>query len=325
MTQQQQQNRPEDFLGPSEDLLAYMTQQQQQSPPEDLATAKTQEQQTPQEDFLAFMSQQQQPGSGGLLAIPGLGGEDEEEEEEVALPPSPPWWRRRGAIIAFILLVLLILGIIFLPGILFPKRMVTFTTQPVTTGNLAQTITATGPLQGATYNINFKGTGTISQIDVVVGQHVNKGQIVAKLDPVSLQDAVNQAQSAYNAALATLQSDLANSGATQGQGGANISAAETTLSNARTNLTKVKRRDRPVFLPRRPPSTNAEANLAATEAAGPGERCCCADHPYECRGEPGCRRSSKHRRASTRLRPRRHDSTRCSCPANTAIATAETD
>jgi len=194
MTQKQQENRPEDLMGPSEDLLAYMTQQQQQSPPEDLATAKTQEQQTPQEDFLTFMSQQQQPGTGGLLALPGLGEEEEEEEEEAVLPPSPPWWRRRGAIIAAILLVLLILGIIFLPGILFPKRQVTFQTQSVTTGNLALTITATGPLQGATYNINFKGTGTISQIDVVVGQHVNKGQIVAKLDPTSLQDAVKQAQ-----------------------------------------------------------------------------------------------------------------------------------
>src|SRR6266849_4008265 len=119
MTQQQQQNRPEDFLGPSEDLLTYM-------------------------------SQQQQPGSGGLLALPGLGEEEEGEDgTAAALPPGPPWWRRRGAIIALILLVLLILGIIFLPGILFPKRQVQFITQPVTTGNLAQTITATGPLQGA--------------------------------------------------------------------------------------------------------------------------------------------------------------------------------
>ncbi len=269
---QRQKSLPGDLLAfmtqlrqrrPSEDLLADTTQQQQQSPPEDLLG--------PSEDLLAYMSQQQQSGGGpgDLLALPGLGEEEEEDGDQVAaMPPRPPWWRRRGVIIAAFLLVLLILGIIFLPGLLFPKRQVQFTRQQVTPGNLAQTISATGPLQGATYNINFKGMGTIAEIDVKVGQHVTKGQVVSKLDPVSLQDAFNQAQAAYNAALATLQSDLANSGATQGQGGANISAAETTLSNARLNLNRVQAQGRATVAAAQATLTNTEAQLAATEAQG---------------------------------------------------------
>src|SRR6266699_3807701 len=149
------------------------------------------EQKRPPDDFLDILAQQSTQGSPeGLLGLSGL-GEDEEEEDGggAALPPRTPWWRRRGAIIALILLALIILGIIFLPSILFPKRQLQFQTAPVTTDNISETITATGPLQGGTYNINFMGTGTISQIYVTVGEHVTQGQLVAKLNPVSLQDA----------------------------------------------------------------------------------------------------------------------------------------
>src|SRR5712692_5653356 len=220
MTQQRQKSSPGDLLAfmtqlrqrrPSEDLLADTTQQQQQSPPEDLQEDTTQQHQQsspedllgPSEDLLAYMSQQQQSGGGpgDLLALPGLGDEEEEDGDQVtAMPPRPPWWRRRGVIIALIALAIITVVIIYLFITLGRRQPPQFNFYQVTPGNLAQTISATGPLQGATYNINFKGTGTIAEIDVKVGQRVTSGQVVAKLDPVSLRDAFNQAQAAYNAA-----------------------------------------------------------------------------------------------------------------------------
>jgi len=203
------------------------------------------EQKMPPEDFLDILAQQSQQGPlGGLLTLPGLEDEDTIDEVDTikvaALPPRTPWWRRRGTIFAPISLVIAILLIIFLPGILSAMVLLQFQTVPVTEGNLSRTVTATGPLQGVTYDINFTGSGKIAEIDVVVGQHVTQGQLLAKLDLTSLQDAVNEAQAAYQIALTALKGDIANSRATSGQGGANIAAAQTFLDNAEAHLAAVE-------------------------------------------------------------------------------------
>ena len=71
---------------------------------------------------------------------------------------------------------------------------------PVTQGDLALTVDATGPLQSpATYNLVAATNGIIDKIDVTVGQKVVKGQVLAELDKTALQDAVNQEQAAVNA------------------------------------------------------------------------------------------------------------------------------
>ncbi|HEX6799530.1 MAG TPA: HlyD family efflux transporter periplasmic adaptor subunit, partial [Ktedonobacterales bacterium] len=92
---------------------------------------------------------------------------------------------------------------------------VTYSTASVRSGNLITTVSATGPLQSGLYDVNFSGSGIISEIDVSVGQHVKAGQVLAKLDPTSLQDAVNSAQTAlnnaytnYNNAVATTNAQL---------------------------------------------------------------------------------------------------------------------
>src|SRR6266700_1589405 len=93
------------------------------------------------------------------------------------LAASPPWWRnRRVIIIIAIVLLLIIAGTILIPTLLNRGPKVTFNTQPVATGNLAITVSATGPLQSAIYNLVFAGTGgTVSAINVKVGQSVVKG------------------------------------------------------------------------------------------------------------------------------------------------------
>src|SRR6266702_4764292 len=183
------------------------------------------------------MSQQTPNVPGPVLALPGLA--DSEDDASLG-SPSPPWWRRRGVIIGIVILLLVILLGGLLLTFLNRKPRVAYQFQQATQGNLAVTISATGPLQGGVYNINFSGSGTISQIDVKVGQSVVKGQILAKLDKTSLQDAVDQAQAMVNTDLAAVTNSNNGSSATQGQSSASIVAAETALSNAKANLTNVK-------------------------------------------------------------------------------------
>ncbi|TMD99941.1 MAG: biotin/lipoyl-binding protein, partial [Chloroflexi bacterium] len=121
------------------------------------------------------------------------------EDQVAPLPPRPPWWRRRRGIITIILIALLILaGFLAFFLYLGRQRPITYQFQQAIQGNFSLTVSATGPLQSAIYNLVFTGTGTgtitISEIDVSVGQTVTKGQVLAKLNKTSLQDAVNSAQ-----------------------------------------------------------------------------------------------------------------------------------
>jgi len=113
--------------------------------------------------------------------------------DEPAAPPKP-WYRRTGvlATIVAVLLVGLIAGT--LAFIRNQPQTITYTYGTVRSGNLAITVSATGPLQAAAYGASFGVSGRLAEIDVKVGQQVQAGQQLAKLDATALQDALNQAQ-----------------------------------------------------------------------------------------------------------------------------------
>src|SRR6266516_1027173 len=155
------------------------------------------------------------------------------------LASAVPWWRRRGVIIGGIVaLVLIIVGAVLIP-ILSRKPPITYTTQPVTTGNLSLSVSETGPLQGAIYNLIFIGTGgRIAGINVKVGQRVTQGQVLAVLDKTSLQDAYNQQKRVVQNAQdqQTLTNDQTALADTQAASQASVDAAQTTLNNDETAL-----------------------------------------------------------------------------------------
>src|SRR6266702_1652268 len=141
------------------------------------------------------ISQQTQNPEEQVLSLPDFSAATPEEqvlslpdfsamapEDQVApLPPRRPWWRRRGGIITIILVVLLILaGFLAFFLIRGRQRPITYEFQKVTRGNFSLTVSATGPVQSAIYNVVFSGTGKIAEIDVSVGQTVDKGQVLAK-------------------------------------------------------------------------------------------------------------------------------------------------
>ncbi len=266
---------PEEQKSPLEDFLDILAQQSQQGPPEGPPTlplrgrflGNNQGRKPIERDWkrITLPRLPRQPHLKKTTlerpALPGLEVDEEETVQIAALPPRTPWWRRRSTIFASISLVIVILLIIVLPGMLFARVLLQFKTVPVTEGNLPRTVAATGPLQGATYDINFTGSGKIAEIDVVVEQHVTQGQLLAKLDLTSLQDAVNQAQAAYQAALTALKGDIAHSRATSGQSGTNIAAAATFLDNAKANLAATELQGQTRVSLAQTTLTNAEASL----------------------------------------------------------------
>jgi multidrug efflux pump subunit AcrA (membrane-fusion protein) len=68
-------------------------------------------------------------------------------------------------------------------------------------GVVQSTVSGSGNIEpGTEVESNFKTSGTLSNVYVKVGQHVNQGQLLAALDPTSAQLSVDQAQLSLNAA-----------------------------------------------------------------------------------------------------------------------------
>jgi len=78
-----------------------------------------------------------------------------------------------------------------------------YVTAPVQRTELADTVSATGPIVAATaVPLNFKNSGKVAEIDVKVGDTVKAGQVLAKLDPTDFQFQLRQAQANLDAAQA---------------------------------------------------------------------------------------------------------------------------
>jgi HlyD family secretion protein len=102
-------------------------------------------------------------------------------------------------------------------------------------------ITGSGNVEPqAQANVNFKQAGTLTEIDVHVGDHVSAGQTLAKIDSTSEQNAVDQAQANLATAQANLQAvqtPLTQNQVTQLQN--NVASAQQTYNDtvAQVNLT----------------------------------------------------------------------------------------
>lgn len=106
---------------------------------------------------------------------------------------------------------------------------------PVKRGDILATVSATGVvLPEREVNLAFSSTGTISAVNVEVGQQVKGGDVLATLDAVDLQLAVKQAEVGVQQAQAQLQQlrEVANT--------ADVAAAEAALTSAQQGLTSAQ-------------------------------------------------------------------------------------
>ncbi|MGH9820066.1 MAG: biotin/lipoyl-binding protein, partial [Pyrinomonadaceae bacterium] len=102
----------------------------------------------------------------------------------------------------------------------------TFATSPITRGSLINKVSATGTMQAVTtVQVGSQASGTISAIYVDFNSEVHKGEVIAELDPASLQAQVQQAQA-----------NLDQSKASYSVAQANLSNAKAQLSAARSNV-----------------------------------------------------------------------------------------
>ncbi|HEX6349761.1 MAG TPA: biotin/lipoyl-binding protein [Candidatus Dormibacteraeota bacterium] len=100
-------------------------------------------------------------------------------------------------------------------------------TAAVTRGTVRSRVTGTGSVVPAQQiNVGFRSAGQLTEVDVKVGDHVSKGQVLAKIDTRALQIALDQA----NANLTTAQANLANT-----ENGTTLVQAQHALDIARTS------------------------------------------------------------------------------------------
>jgi len=146
----------------------------------------------------------------GALDLPLFDDDPTAPEDEMVV--RRPWWRRRWLrLVSGAMLVALVAATaVVVMNARAAAKPVTYQTQTVAQGNLALTVTGTGPVQAATYNFNFAVSGRIAEIDVKVGQAVKVDQVLAKLDTTQLQDALNSAQIQANEAFDQEQNAINN-------------------------------------------------------------------------------------------------------------------
>jgi HlyD family secretion protein len=127
-------------------------------------------------------------------------------------------------------LVALLLVFLIVHDVLAPPSTSTGAVQftAVTRGTVRSAVTGTGTVTPVTQqNVNFGTGGQISEIDVKVGQHVTKGQTLARLDPTQLQQSLDQANNGLTSAQASLNSTV---------NGNTVTVAQHSLANAQQSL-----------------------------------------------------------------------------------------
>jgi macrolide-specific efflux system membrane fusion protein len=103
-------------------------------------------------------------------------------------------------------------------------------------GVVQSTVTGSGNIQaGTSDDLNFQTSGTLSALDVAVGQHVNKGQLVATLDSTNAQLALDQAESQLTAAQDQLSS--AESGSSTSTGSSSGGSSSSSSGSSTTSTT----------------------------------------------------------------------------------------
>ncbi|WP_433612224.1 efflux RND transporter periplasmic adaptor subunit [Dactylosporangium sp. CA-139114] len=109
----------------------------------------------------------------------------------------------------------------------------------VTEGTVSETVSATGSVASAsTANANFTTSGTVTEVDVKVGDVVTKGQTLAKVDPTAAQAALDTAKANLTAARAALTRDQNNSAddATIASAQAQVATAQANVTSAQANV-----------------------------------------------------------------------------------------
>ncbi len=134
------------------------------------------------------------------------------------------------AAVALIVIVGLVAGTIMVRT----RSAVDVVTTPVVQQTLTQSVTASGTVNPQnSISVGTQVSGTISQLDVDYNSKVTKGEVLARIDPSSIQDQLDQADANY----AQAQAQAAEAGANTTAEAAGATAAQTAIPKAQAALT----------------------------------------------------------------------------------------
>jgi multidrug efflux pump subunit AcrA (membrane-fusion protein) len=140
---------------------------------------------------------------------------------------------RLAAVAGAVVLIAGVLGLMLVRGSAAAPQ---YRTASATVGTVKQTLSLTGNLTPvAQSNLNFQVAGTVTAIDVTVGQTVTAGQVLATVDPTSLQTTLTQAQANFVAAQAKQVADQSSSSSSNAA--QQLATAQTSLANDQTAYT----------------------------------------------------------------------------------------
>jgi HlyD family secretion protein len=124
------------------------------------------------------------------------------------VPRQAGWFTgTRAWLIGLGLVAMLLTALIARDTVFAQPAAATVTTVAADRGTVTSVVSGTGSLVPAgRMNVNFKTAGTLTEVDVKVGDHVTTGQILARLDSSTQQSTLAQAQASLASAQANLQS-----------------------------------------------------------------------------------------------------------------------
>ncbi len=168
-------------------------------------------------------------------------------------------------------------------------------TVTVSRGTVESSVSASGNVSAATaQSVNFGTGGTVTAVDVTVGQQVTAGQVLGTLDPTDAQATLTSAQAALSAAQYNLST------AEQGGTSAQLKQDQASMATAQNQLTS----DEEQLTTDETNLTDAEYQYSADQALG----CPASSGSTTAAGSGafGDLRAGRHRRHWFGLQPERH-------------------
>lgn len=148
-------------------------------------------------------------------------------------------------------------------------------TAAVTMGSVTAAVSGTGtvvPVQQQ--NVNFAEAGTLSEVDVKVGDQVTQGQVLARLDTTTFQQALDQANNGLASAQATLDSTLNGNALVQAQH--SLAAAQQSLADAQASVDLVTQQDANAVAADQSQLTTDQGKLASANAQLQTDQAACS-------------------------------------------------
>ena len=153
---------------------------------------------------------------------------------------SAPVFSRDRVVAIALGLVAVLLAFLIAHDVLFPAGTAVGAAQtlPVTRGTVRSAVSGTGTVvPAAQQNLNFGEAGTLAEVDVKVGDQVKQGQVLAKLDQTTFQNALTTANNNMATAQATLNNTLNGNAITQNQHALDNAKQSLSDTQASVNLT----------------------------------------------------------------------------------------